>query len=314
MFHTYNHLFGPILEHVWNNTPDSDTGHTPFEMEHGMPMRGVAESLTEDPPEEGLPADATDFAAIAASAHAFAESLEQIKAIEKVRTAERLNSRGHAKRTYHVGDRVTFYLPPTKEQAQRLGKNPEHCLQFAGPGIITKALSENGTAWRLNWNGRSYNRNIMHMQPYAPDAHVLEEQKAVQDNTVQVGSYVAVLDGGEDQHYHLALVTEIAEERRFLRYLGTGSTELRSAVWHWVYERKGGKQRYKLAREDRPNHQLVGDVDSLPIGQSLIILPNVGLDEHMRMTKSSRNILREFPEKHHVHGVTWDRSARKRKR
>jgi len=93
-----------------------------------------------------------------------------------------------------------------------------------------------------------------------------------------------------------------------------GSTELRSAVWHWVYERKGGKQRYKLAREDRPNHQLVGDVDSLPIGQSLIILPNVGLDEHMRMTKSSRNILREFPEKHHVHGVTWDRSARKRKR
>ena len=83
------HLYMPILEHVWNNTPDSDTGHTPFEMEHGMPMRGVAESLTEDPPEEGLPADATDFAAIAASAHAFAESLEQIKAVEKVRTAER---------------------------------------------------------------------------------------------------------------------------------------------------------------------------------------------------------------------------------
>ena len=154
----------------------------------------------------------------------------------------------------------------------------------------------------------------MHMQPYAPDAHVLEEQKAVQDNTVQVGSYVAVLDGGEDQHYHLALVTEITEERRFLRYLGTGSTELRSAVWHWVYERKGGKQRCKLAREDRPNHQLVGNVDNLVIGQSLVILPNVGLDEHMRMTKSSRNILREFPEKHHVHGVTWDRSARKRKR
>ena len=275
------HLYMPILEHVWNNTPDSDTGHTPFEIEHGMPMRGVAESLTEEPPEEGLPADATDFAAIAASAHAFAESLERIKAIEKSRTAERLNARGHAKKPYHVGDRVTFYLPPSKDQAQALGKNPKHCLQFAGPAIITKALSENGTAWRLTWNGRTYNRNIMHMQPYAPDTHVLQEQWAVQDNTVQVGSYVAVLDGGEDQHYHLALVTDISDKIRVLRYLGTGSTELRSAVWHWAYRRKRGKQRYELTREDRPNHQLVGDVDSLPVGQSLIVLPNVGLDEHM---------------------------------
>ena len=132
-----------------------------------MPMRGVAESLTEDPPEQGLPADATDYSAIAASAHAFAESLEQIKVIEKVRTAERLNERGFAKRQYNLGDRVTFYLPPSKEQAQALGKNPKHCLQFAGPGVITKALSENGTAWQLTWNGRTYNRNVMHMQPPA---------------------------------------------------------------------------------------------------------------------------------------------------
>ena len=132
--------------HVWNNTPDSDAGHTPFEMEHGVPMRGVAESLTEDPPEQGLPADATDYSAIAASAHAFAESLEQIKAIEKVRTAERLNERGFAKRQYNLGDRVTFYLPPSKEQAQALGKNPKHCLQYAGPGVLTRSLSDNGTA------------------------------------------------------------------------------------------------------------------------------------------------------------------------
>ena len=108
--------------------------------------------------------------------------------------------------------------------------------------MITRALSENGTAWQLTWNGRTYNRNIMHMQPYSPDAHVLQEQRAVQDNTVQVGSYVAVLDSGEDQHYHLALVTEMTDQVRVLRYLGTGSTELRSAVWHWTYRRKRGKQ------------------------------------------------------------------------
>ena len=70
----------------------------------------------------------------------------------------------------------------------------------------------------------------MHMQPYSPDAHVLQEQRAVQDNTVQVGSYVAVLDGGEDVNYHLALVTEVTDQLTVLRYLGTKSKELRSAV------------------------------------------------------------------------------------
>ena len=100
-------------------------------------MRGVAESLTEDPPADGLPADARDIKAIAASAHAFAESLQQLKAVEKVRAAERLNERGFAKRQYHIGDRVTFYLPPTAEQAKALAKNPKHCLQYAGPALIT---------------------------------------------------------------------------------------------------------------------------------------------------------------------------------
>ena len=152
----------------------------------------------------------------------------------------------------------------------------------------------------------------MHMQPYAPDAHVLHEQMAVQDNTVQVGSYVAVLDDDNDNHYHLALVTDITDRLTLLRYLGTGSNDLRSAIWQWAYAR--GASHYVLKREDEPNKQLIGSVDTLPIGQSLIILPNVGLDEHMRLTKDSREILKEFPEKHHVHNETWDRRRRKRKR
>ena len=305
------HLYLPILEHVWNNTPDSDSGHTPFEIEHGMPMRGVAESLTEDPPDEGLPADANDFKAIAASAYAFAENLQQIKAIEKVRAAERLNERGFAIKRYHLHDRVTFYLPPSKEQAQSLSKNPKHCLQYAGPAVITESLSDNGTAWKLRWNGRTYMRNIMHMQPYVPDAHVLHEQRAVQDNTVQVGSYVAVLDSGEDDHYHMALVTDLTDQVTTLRYLGTGSNELRSAVWQWAYH---SANHFVMKTQDEPNKQLVGSINTQPIGESLIILPNVGLDEHMRLTKDSREILRGFPEKHHVHGVTWDRSKKKNKR
>jgi len=37
----------PILTHVWNTVADSDTGITPFEAEHGMKCRGIAECILE---------------------------------------------------------------------------------------------------------------------------------------------------------------------------------------------------------------------------------------------------------------------------
>ena len=52
----------------------------------------------------------------------------------------------------------------------------------------------------------------------------------MQDNTVQEGSYVAVLDDEKDDNYHLALVTEMNDQITVLRYLGTESKEIRSAV------------------------------------------------------------------------------------
>ena len=69
------------------------------------------------------------------------------------------------------------------------------------------------------------------MQKYASDTHVFQEQMAVQDNTVMVGSFVAVVDKASDAHYHVAEVTDMADDLTMLRCLGTGSKTLRSAVW-----------------------------------------------------------------------------------
>ena len=50
---------------------------------------------------------------------------------------------------------------------------------------------------------------------------------------------------------------------------------------------------------------LVGDIDTLPIGESLIVLPNLGIDDRMRLSKDSILLLRELPYKHHVFLQTW---------
>ena len=311
------HLYLPFLAHVWNNTPDADTNATPFEAEHGMPMRSIEESLTQNPPAEGLPANAQDLNTIAQSCKAYAELLASIKAVEKAKAARALNARGHAKVTYRVGDRVTFYLPPTQRQAQTLGKNPKHILQYAGPGRIVRSLSERGTGWEISWNGRRYQRNVMHMHHYKPDQHVLYEQRAVHDNTVMVGSIVAVLDTEGDANYHIARVTKVNQTLTQLHYMGTRSTQLRSCVWRYMFhERPRGRQARRRGAEPDAAYRmhvqetgypnpLSGEIDTMPIGQSLIVMPNLGLDDHMRLTKESILLLRELPYKHHVYLKTW---------
>ena len=297
----------PIMQSVWNNTPDSETGVTPFEAEHGMPMRGVAEALLANPPTEGLPASANDLITIAQSAHAYAEHLANVKACEKALRAQRLNAKGFSRHEYQIGDRVSFYLPPSQKQAQRMGKNPKHMLQFAGPAEIVEALSDHGTAWRLLWNGTHYRRNIMHMVPYAPDNHVEQQQRAAVDLTVYVNSYVAVLDDSEDNHYHIAKVVGLTEAETTLHYLGTTSKALRSAKWSLMYHKlgdEGGYLRHSRAITDA-HEPLLGTIPTRPMDDSLIILPNAGLTDRMRLNKDTISILKEFPQEHHVLHRTW---------
>ena len=302
------HLMLPILESVWNNTPDSDTGVTPFEVERGMPKRTIAESLTQNPPAQGLPASTSDIRTIAASVHAYTEHLQNVKAVERAQAALRLNEKGFSKHTYQVGDRVTFYLPPSQDQAQKLGKYPKHLLQYAGPGELVQALSNNGTAWKIRWNGRTYHRNVMHMIPYRPDTVVQEEQRFIQDNSVTVGSYVAVMDDSEDDHYHIAQVIEMTDDLTTLHYMGTGSKTLRSAVWKPMYHNAITGVGYKYFDQrtmDRDWKRLTGSIESRPIEDSLIILPNVGFNDRMRLSKDTQDIIKPFRQKHHVYKRTW---------
>ena len=301
------HLMLPIMESVWNSANDSETGITPFEAEHGMPMRSVAEAMVTTPPAQGLPAAANDLITIAASANAYAETLANVKAAEKALAANRLNAKGFAKHEYSVGDRVTFFLPPTQKQAQNMGKNPKHMLQYAGPGEITRALSDNKTSWEILWNGSHYNRNIMHMNPYSPDEHLQHQQRAVVDNNVYVNSYVAVLDSDDDTNYHVAKVINITDTETTLHYMGTRSKTMRSAKWRLMYHRLNGDgvRFYDPNVITAAHAPLTGTIDTRPREDSLIILPNLGFNQHMQINRDTALILRSYPQKHHVHGRTW---------
>ena len=102
------HRYVPMMEHVWNTIPDSDTGVTPFQAEHGMKCRTVAESILQQAPASGLPASADDLKTIAVSVNAFTEHIQYVKEVEKSQSAIKLNADGTSKIEYNIGDEVAF--------------------------------------------------------------------------------------------------------------------------------------------------------------------------------------------------------------
>lgn len=305
------HLYMPILAHVWNCTPDSDTKITPFEAEHGMPCRSVAESLLQEPPTEGLPASADDLRTIATAASAFNEIISNIKATERANAANKLNAYGQPLSEFSIGDRVTFYLPPSQQEAERMGKNPKHMLQYQGPGVITESLSNNNTSFAIKYNNRTYKRNIMHMSKYTSTKNVPAKLQMYIDNSHNVGSFVAVKDQLDDTNYHLAKILSVDEHTTTVHYYATYGTRLRSATWKPLYQLPHTNQIVMKKPEtiNRDHVQWTGTIDTQPTGEGLIILANIGMTPTRKIGSRSRKILTTMNDlSHHILTDTWMRA------
>ena len=296
------HRYTPIMAHVWNTVPDSDTGITPFEAMHGMKCRSILDSIVDHPPKEGLPAKADDLRTIAVSVNAFIEAIKNVKAVEKAQTAQRLNSNGTSKVKYSLGDKVGFFLPPDQETAKRMNKKKKHILRYTGPGELVKSLSSNGTSWKILYKGRHYDRNVQHLTPYTAIDEVPAALQIAHDNTIWVGSFVAVIDNAEDRRYHIAQVVDMTDTNTTLHYMGTKSKTLRSAQWKLLYHHPGTGE---VVTEQPANlirnwMRFTGVIDTTTPEDSLIIQANIGFTDTMRVNAVSRDFLRRLPFKHHI--------------
>ena len=299
----------PMMEHVWNTVPDSNTNVTPFQAEHGMKCRTIAESILQQPPARGLPASADDLKSIAVSVNAFMEHIYNVKAIEASQTAMRLNADGTSKVEYAIDDEVGFYLPPSDDTVKAMGKKKKHILHYVGPGRIVASLSPNNTSFRILYKGRHYERNVMHMLKYKSPDEVPADLQMHIDKTVSVGSYVAVLDDSEDKHYHIAQVIDITDENTTIHYLGTGGRQLRGAKWKKLYHLPGSNA---ISTEEpqtivRNWMRFTGTIRTGAGEDSLIILANLGFTapDSGRINARTRNILSRTKLRHHVMGRTW---------
>ena len=189
-----------------------------------------------------------------------------------------------------------------------MGEKRKHILQYCGPAEIVESLSPNNTSFKLRYKGRHYYRNVMHINKYKAITEVPAELQIVVDNTVSVGSYVAVLDEDGDHNYHIAQVIDINDRETTLHYLGTKSRSIRSAKWSKLYFQPGSRNITFNQPENLTRNwtRYTGNIDTKDPGESLIIMANIGFTDTMRINKASRRILSRKRLTHHVMTHTWN--------
>ena len=306
------HLYVPIMAYVYNTLVDSDTNVSPFELEFGMPVRTAPDSLLPNPSLLGMAVDEAGIVAIKASTQAFRTHLKQVKSREKAEIAAKLNSSGKPKVAYKIGQHVSIYLPPSQEQAQKHSRKVKHFGQFVGPAVITEALSDNGTAYRVLYKNKTFDRHITNLHGWkGPVPPILVHTN---DGKIRTGNIVAVLDKASDTHYHLARVLIHSETITKVHYAATAGSQLRHAVWQLLYRKKVNNRFIYQYENDRSfdfdeNRSYIGVFNSDEL-KDFIILNDVRTEPTPRgfsvhpsfVTKLRRD---NFPYKNHVMGVTW---------
>lgn len=152
------------MEHTWNTTTKAATKASPFELAHGLAARGVVDSLAPGP-EYNQPSsmDAEGIKALGATARAFEELARQAQLRARSDQAEKANSRGDSAK-FEVGDKVSFYIPPSAEEAKQAGRKMKHLPNFRGPAEIVEVLS--GSTYELEHHGRRYRRSVQELRRY----------------------------------------------------------------------------------------------------------------------------------------------------
>ena len=145
------------------------------------------------------------------------------------------------------------------------------------------------------------------MNKYKADTEVPGGLLLALDTTITVGSYVAVLDDDEDKYYHIGEVVDITDDITTIHYFGTKSKNIRSAVWTKLYHHPGSKQVVTHQPDNLVRNwmRFTGTISTLSPEDSLIILPNIGFTDTMRINATSRKALSALQQRHHIMGRTW---------
>ena len=297
-----------LMEHVWNTSVHSILKCSPFEASHGLPARSVVDTWVEQKSARTSSLVTEDgISAMRETANAFIKQIENVRKEAAARTAE-LNKKGMTK-VFKENDKVSFFIPPSEEEANSMGRKPKHMLQYKGPAIVVKRLST--TTYQLEFEGRTYYRCFSELRKYhSPDLPIdlpMANGKNMQVNKLIIGNYVTLCDTDDPQDdlFHLCKVTEIRDDKAILLNFATWGKNLKTAKFEVMYQERN-TQRYTTAPpKGNAKEQEVVDSVSLKEADDYIDHYDVKMTKGMRISAKSIRELSKLGLRHHILGSTF---------
>ncbi len=100
------------------------------------------------------------------------------------------------------------------------------------------------TTFKIKFNERYYSRSVINLRPYKSDK-IPELDDMEEDDTVNIGDYVAVCDDCNDTRYastfHVAKTLQITYEIYKVWYMSTIARRMQTAKWKFVYVERTGR-------------------------------------------------------------------------
>ena len=165
-----------------------------------------------------------------------------------------------------MGDKVSFFIPPSAELAARETK---HMPQFRGPAVITKVMTP--TTFELQYRGRIYKRCLSELRRYRANSEPSLNVGVAPDSATsfEIGAFIAYRDtddpsSEDNKRFHL--VTNVADGEAHVHCYATTGKALSHAQWRPLYQDVKGAFSTKKARRAE------AVIDRIPVDESEWVL------------------------------------------
>ena len=238
------------------------------------------------------------------TAKAFITHLRQVQMREAKERAHLLNLKG-TKPQLKLGDKVSFFIPPSAEEAEMAQRKAKHLPQFRGPATIVQVMTP--TTFKIKYGNRTYARCLSELRHYKATMMPRLDTGAAPDSATsfEQGAFVAYRDtddpdDDDSKRFHLGKVINVADGEAHLHCYSTTGKALSRATWHPLYQNNKG-----VFRTGKASH---GEavVDRVPVDEETYVLHyNVQLNPDKRIDKKTRKQLQAQHVTHHRLGHTF---------
>ena len=291
-----------LWEHTWNTMKHEPLNVSPFEAAHGLPARSAAKSLAELPWENTSHMNKDDVAILTEAAKATTTAMEQLRRHDKSMRARHANN-NRQRQTFKLGDKVSFFIPPSKETTDKEQRKAKHLMQYKGPAIITRVRTP--TTYDLQYRGRKYSRATSELRPYK-DKHVRWAPPITIDDPsgqINKGEFIAYLEQPGERNYHIGQVVQTGDDI-VVNSFATSGSNIKNAQWKPL-EQVVATSQYTLQTSTRRHQTQVQDTLPSQAIADLIIATKIKILPSRKISSNSLHTLRATGKTHHVLGRSF---------